>query len=280
VEIFYRKLGQPGATPILIFHGGNYYDSLDWIDVALALSDDREVVSFDSRGFGESGWSQSRDYSHAAHMADAVTLLDHLGWQSVIAVGHSRGGAYALLLAARFPERTSALAIIDYCPGIGIGPRGMPIAMTQSVNNNFRMFRDAKAALASTSRFNFSPDNTKLQSRFEMLLRDEEGGVVIAKRDPDFSNQIPTSESVFSPLLVGDMWLELDRVSIPILVIRATKSKAGYAEEDLHRLRSHYPDIQVINVESGHDVVGETPNELAKAINSWLKSDFSGNFSA
>ena len=70
VRIFYRRFGKPGASPILLFHGGNYYDSVDWIEVATALSQDREVVVFDARGFGESGWSPSKDYSHAAHMAD------------------------------------------------------------------------------------------------------------------------------------------------------------------------------------------------------------------
>ena len=41
VKLFYRVFGKPGATPILIFHGANYYDSADWIDVGGALASDR-----------------------------------------------------------------------------------------------------------------------------------------------------------------------------------------------------------------------------------------------
>ena len=42
VTLFYRIFGKPGATPILILHGSNYYDSVDWIEVASALATDRE----------------------------------------------------------------------------------------------------------------------------------------------------------------------------------------------------------------------------------------------
>ena len=53
VTLFYRAFGAPGATPILILHGSNYYDSYDWIGVATALASDREVVTPDRRGWGE-----------------------------------------------------------------------------------------------------------------------------------------------------------------------------------------------------------------------------------
>ncbi len=270
VEIFYRRFGRPGATPMLLLHGANYYDSADWIEVATALSADREVAAYDSRGFGESGWSPTKDYSHGAHIADIVRLLDHLGWAKAIVVGHSRGGAYALLFAARHPERTAGLIIVDYCPGFGIGPRGMPVVTTQSVGNAFKVFPDAGAALASTSRFAFGPGDAALKARFDSFLRKVEGGVVIAKRDPDFSNPIPTAPSSSPALDVGDMWAELDKVRTPTLVFRALKSTAAYSDEDLERLRGGHPDIDVVEIEAGHDVVAEASGELVHAIGRWV----------
>ena len=62
VSLFYRHFGAGGWVPMLIYHGANYYDSADWIGVADALSSDREVVAWDTRGFGNSGWSASKDY--------------------------------------------------------------------------------------------------------------------------------------------------------------------------------------------------------------------------
>ena len=38
VTLFIRHFGTPGGAPILIFHGAQYYDSADWVDVGGVLS--------------------------------------------------------------------------------------------------------------------------------------------------------------------------------------------------------------------------------------------------
>ena len=80
VSIFYRAFGTRGRTPILVMHGANYFDSYDWIGVAGALASDREVVAFDRRGWGESTWSPSKDYSLDAHVSDALAVVAQMGW--------------------------------------------------------------------------------------------------------------------------------------------------------------------------------------------------------
>jgi len=65
VDIFYRRFGKPGRTPLVIVHGASYF-SYDWIDVAAAIATDREVVAMDMRGFGDSSWSPAKDYAVAA----------------------------------------------------------------------------------------------------------------------------------------------------------------------------------------------------------------------
>ena len=51
-------------------HRWDYFDlPADWIAVAEAPATDREVATFDKRGFGESGWSLSKDYSVDAGQA-------------------------------------------------------------------------------------------------------------------------------------------------------------------------------------------------------------------
>src|SRR5436309_15217240 len=81
VSIFYRGFGAPGRTPILILHGSNYYDSYDWIGVASALATDREVVTPDRRGWGESQWSPSKDYSRDAMLDDMLAGITQLRWE-------------------------------------------------------------------------------------------------------------------------------------------------------------------------------------------------------
>ena len=75
VSLFYRVFGKPGAMPILILHGSNYYDSVDWIEVAGALATDREVVTPDRRGWGDSTWSPSKDNSLDALLDDMLAVM-------------------------------------------------------------------------------------------------------------------------------------------------------------------------------------------------------------
>ena len=99
VSIFYRRFGSAGRTPILVMHGANYFDSYDWIGVAGALASDREVIAFDRRGWGESSWSPSKDYSVDANMGDIHAVVAELKWERPIVVGHSASGRLAIASA-------------------------------------------------------------------------------------------------------------------------------------------------------------------------------------
>src|SRR5437868_13165192 len=105
VSIFYRAFGTPGGkTPILILHGSNYYDSYDWIGVASALATDREVVVPDRRGWGETSWSPSKDYSRDALLDDMFAVIGVMRWQQrPIIMGHSGAGPVIISYAVNFP---------------------------------------------------------------------------------------------------------------------------------------------------------------------------------
>ena len=68
------------------------------------------VVSFDHPGCGDSAAPRS-DLSVEDLAALAVALLDHLGIDRVLVVGHSMGGAIAQVLALDQPSRVSGLGL-------------------------------------------------------------------------------------------------------------------------------------------------------------------------
>ena len=110
VSIHFRKLGKPGRTPILIVHGLQYF-SWDWLEVAQALSADREVLCIDMRGFGDSDWSGQKDYSVPTMAQDIVNVLDHAGWQRSVLIGHSMGGRSTTYAVAKQPARVAGLRV-------------------------------------------------------------------------------------------------------------------------------------------------------------------------
>jgi pimeloyl-ACP methyl ester carboxylesterase len=263
VSLFYRHFGSGGGTPMLIYHGANYYDSADWIGVAGALAADREVMVWDTRGFGESGWSPSKNYSLDAQVDDAAAIMDHLGWDKAIIGGHSMGGRHAIVFSSRMPERTEATVIIDHCPGRG----GGSLSFEQSVGNEAKVFESAEAALAVMSRE--PPKDEAGWQRVRDVLKPVDGGFVF-RRDPDFANPIPVGiDGWTSRYDITDVWFELARIVAPTLIVRGTLSDR-YGEEEIARVHNDFPDIAWSEVAAGHDVAGAAPEALVDSIKRFL----------
>lgn len=100
-----------GGVPTLALHG--LASSAHWYDVvAPTLADRCRIVAPDQRGHGQT--TQATDgYGWHSVASDAVALLDAAGFDRAVVFGHSWGGNVAVSLAAHYPERVSALVMID-----------------------------------------------------------------------------------------------------------------------------------------------------------------------
>ncbi|MGN6576763.1 MAG: alpha/beta fold hydrolase [Nocardioides sp.] len=101
--------GEPDAPTALLVHGVTA-SHLSWPMVADLLPDVR-LVAPDLRGRGRS--EADGDAGMAVHAADLVRVLDHLGIDSTLVVGHSMGAFVSVVLAHRHPERVDRLVLVD-----------------------------------------------------------------------------------------------------------------------------------------------------------------------
>jgi pimeloyl-ACP methyl ester carboxylesterase len=109
--------GAPGRPALCFLHGGSAH--AHWFDrVAPAFADRFHVVSLDQRGHGESDWARPAAYATEDFASDLRGLLDALGWERAIVVGHSMGGHNAMAFAAWHPGRVRALVVVDSRPSI------------------------------------------------------------------------------------------------------------------------------------------------------------------
>jgi esterase len=264
VELSYRRFGEPGTAPILILHGAGYYDSVDWIEVATELAaDGREVVAFDARGYGRSTWSPSVDYSLDAQLGDITALLDHLGWDKPVLLGHSRGGSFTLRFASVHEQRVGAVIFADSCPGRtarGPAPVGGPRAATNGAIET--VYATLAEALASTSRDPNSLEDAFKRARLEQIFTPVEGGGYrLALRDPNF--QQGGSGGPF------DGWAALAGLQVPTLIIRATRS-LSFDEAAVARVRREVSHASYTEIDSGHDLANEAPAALIAAVRRFL----------
>jgi pimeloyl-ACP methyl ester carboxylesterase len=260
VKLFYRAFGSPGATPLMILHGSNYFDSYDWIGVADALSADREVVAFDHRGFGGSARSPDKDYSLDAMFGDIVNVSAHFGWDRPVVMGHSMSGRLSIFFAANFPDRLSRLIVVDSALG-----NGNPGGYVVSVGNEPVVFRTVEAAMASLVDRPSPPRFALDRDRAELALNKVEGGYSL-KRDPDYRNTQSQAPGAPKPRLRDlDLWQEIKKIRCPTTIIRGLKSDR-YKPEHYGWLAENRPDFAVDTVDSRHDVAFEAPEELVAVV--------------
>jgi len=267
VQIAYRKFGRPGRTPLLIVHGASYF-SYDWIDVAAALAADREVVAMDMRGFGDSSWSPSKDYSVPTMGGDIATLAAHLGWKKAIPVGHSMGGRSVGWYTANNPAQVPAAVLVDYSPENA--PAGSK-RTTERVGRQPDVFASVDAAMQYHGIDPSSEAGKAKRARYEAFLRPVGDGFQL-KRDLYFRDQFRRVLETGEKAKLGvDMWQVLGEIRCPTLVIRGAQSDM-FAPETVPRLRAANPNIDVVEIPGGHDVAGDNPAGFIATVRTFLEA--------
>src|SRR3712207_2689502 len=77
---------------------------MSWPFVARELSKEAQFIAPDLRGRGGSR-ELPGPYGMKVHADDCVAILDHLGIDKAVVVGHSMGGFVGAILAMHYPER-------------------------------------------------------------------------------------------------------------------------------------------------------------------------------
>ncbi|GAB2182446.1 alpha/beta hydrolase [Denitratisoma sp. agr-D3] len=125
IDTNYHDLGQ--GQPVLMIHGSGPGVSAwaNWRLVMPELAKQLRVIAPDMAGFGFSERPSHYRYDMEAWVAQVVGLLDALHLEQADLVGNSFGGALALAVAIRYPERVRRLVLMgavgvnfDITPGL------------------------------------------------------------------------------------------------------------------------------------------------------------------
>ncbi len=120
IELYYETTGSGKA---LVLISGLGYPLWQWHKMVPYLAEHFQVITFDNRGVGQSD-KPAGPYSAQMLAADTAGLLDALGIEKAVIMGHSMGGFIAQALAIDFPQKVSKLILSATNFG---GPNHVPV---------------------------------------------------------------------------------------------------------------------------------------------------------
>lgn len=124
IDIAIERVGSPGGPRLLLLNGSG----MTMASAALLrkpLEATFDLVTFDYRAMGLTT-IPTEPFTMADCAADALAVVDHVGWDTCRVVGISFGGMVAQELAATAPDRVERLALLCTSPG-GAGGSSFPL---------------------------------------------------------------------------------------------------------------------------------------------------------
>lgn len=116
IWLHYVRGGENAAQPLVLLHGFPQ----SWLMWRLILPDllaRHQIVAIDLRGYGDSAKPAGEEgYDKGTMASDIHALVQQLGLQTPIIVGHDRGARVARRYALDYPGAVRALALLDVLP--------------------------------------------------------------------------------------------------------------------------------------------------------------------
>jgi pimeloyl-ACP methyl ester carboxylesterase len=261
---------RPELPPILLLHGLASATHIWNLVAPLLAGRGYSVTALDQRGHGESDKPAS-GYDYATIIADDSDAIEALQIEKPVLVGHSWGASVALQYAATYPERVTALTLVD--------------GATNQLSQRPGWTREQALIDLAPPRFAGTPRETflsyfksgplgqqwtpELEDSVLHIVQLREDGTVAPRLD--FENHLQ---------IIGAMWDQptvdlYSRVRCPLKLIIAEQRPTSEEQQTflarrmagIERIQSILPSVQVVRMpDTIHDIPLQRPRELAEEI--------------
>jgi esterase len=245
-----------------MLHGLRAYGQ--WFEeFAEAVAADFYLIAPDQRGRGRTDRAKDGRYDTDAYVADLLQLADCWPLPRFAIIGHSMGGTNAINFAARYPERVSALVIIDSAPELN------PLGLARIARETSTMppsFDSEAAARSYLRTLHAGASERSIETRLAWALVERDGHLV-RRIDPAIFPLKPDSPE--------RSWAALAAIECPTLIVRAGDSDLVTVEcaNRMVQTLKHRESASVPN--AGHMVLEDNPAGFTKVARPFLKKHLS-----
>jgi pimeloyl-ACP methyl ester carboxylesterase len=256
----------PGKPNALLLHGGPGLS--EYLDTLVAELDGLVTTArYQQRGLAPS--VVDGDISIAGHVADAVAVLDALGWNKPLVIGHSWGGHFALHFALAHPERVGGLVILDTLGAVGDG--GIAQFGPNLLKGLSEEARECIADLGAQEENGKQLTESERREHLQLLWPSYFGDPLSAPPMPPlrFGRAQETWASIMANFEAQTLERGLPSVTVPTLVIHGGKSPIPLAEAE--KIAAIMPRATLaIHQGKGHWPWLEEPGFVRAQVEAWL----------
>jgi cis-3-alkyl-4-acyloxetan-2-one decarboxylase len=267
VRLHYVDEGPSDSPPLLMLHGNPTWSYMYRRPIELLSGRGHRCIAFDHMGFGRSDKPpEPRRYVLANHVSNAIALVDELDLRDVTLVMHDWGGPIGLGALLERPDRFRALVAMNtwawelpsFLPGF------------------LRQFRGEGLgeilALACNAVVESIPGG--------MSVRETDGHMMEAYRAPypeywsrlgtlAFIRDIPLTENDVSAPLMGHIHESLSQLNLPLQLVWGMRDRV-FVPAFLEQWQAIFPEAHRVELEAGHYLVEDRPDEVADAIHAFV----------
>ena len=269
LRIHYVDEGPRDAAPIVMLHGNPTWSYMYRRPIAALSERGHRVIAFDHMGFGRSSKPpEPRRYILSSHVQNAIAVLDGLGLKDVTLVCHDWGGPIGFGAALERSGRIRAVVAMNtwawelpsFLPGFLRQFRGEGLgeilalacnAVVESIPGGMSQ-RDIDPQMMEAYRAPY-PDYF---SRLGTLA---------------FIRDIPLTENDVSAPLMGHIHESLSQLNLPLLLVWGMRDRV-FVPAFLEQWQAIFPEAHRVELEAGHYLVEDRPDEVAEAIHHFVST--------
>jgi peroxiredoxin len=263
------RLGDPQAPAVVFLHGGGQ-TRRSWGKAAAAVAERGwQAVTVDSRGHGESDWSDDGDYRLVSFAGDVQEVLRQLPLRPVL-VGASLGGLTTMLLAGEIsPGIARAVVLVDIVPDMDqSGANRIHNFMADRMQTGFESLDEVADMIAEYNPHRPRPTDlnglrTNLRRRGDRWYWHWDPKFIseTASRPPSEVADVDRLHAAVETILAG---------GIPMLLVRGQVSDL-VSQDRADEFLARFPDVEFVDVHgAGHMVAGDRNDLFADAVLDFL----------
>ncbi len=271
-----REGGNPDGSPVVMLHGWPE-SSHCWEGVAAHLDASLRVIAPDLRGLGDSERTMDvKAYQKVELAKDIIEVLDAIGVDTFLLVGHDWGGIVAQEIALLVPQRVKRLVIMNIA--VLTNPIGTMEARQIIFNQGgvpfwYQYFQQMPGLAEAMIK-----GNEKVWVSFFFGKAGQDGTIPAAAiaeyiRCYSIENTPATAASYYRAMQMdAQHWATLmgKKFSMPSLYIHG-KRDSVIIPAFLNHIEDGFESVQVESVDAAHFLQEEKPQEVATLMNAFFK---------